>query len=993
MGSSIRNILLIQRFFIVIAIFALVLVGCGEAEDPVVEATGNAPVVENFGAAYLKRPATALNMSASQATNFPVELDANDPTVGVTPGDVYIRDLSSGTNQEENITDTITAPQIADPANISNGDKSAGDVSDLEVSYDGSMIVFSMHEGMYVGLMDEEQPTWNIWIYDLNAPAGQGLRRVIQSDIEASLGNDVDPHFLPDGRIVFTSDRRDRERFINLDLYGDEYITINERNDINSGATAYALHVMDSAGGNIKQITFNQSNDLNPTVLNNGKILFSRWDGLGPRNELNLYTVNPDGTELDLHYGAHSHDTDNDTATATQHYADAKQMPDGTLVGMFLEMANARGRGQIISIDHENFVEYNQKRFTSPSLSTQGHVLAIDTPILPNAITSLAGNFTTPHPIYEAGQTDRLLLSWEPCRLTDPNSGMAIPCDPNNIIDNTPNVADVSDPQLADPLFGVWIQELDSTTRGRVALPEVDNIAITNPVALINRPVAQRPAVILDKTPLGGELDPDMAGRYVGAISIKSVYDTVGNVAMVDRPLEPRSANNLLVSERALIPMTTIEMDAVTGAVVTNPSDTNVVPVTRTVADIAAIRTPTVTNTADNRVARFIRINKAVPKVDLPGNPLNNDDFGRTGGYEMREILGYTQVEPDGSVFVEVPAEVPFTISVLDAKGRSLMSHTSWMQVMPGEVKVCGGCHSPSDGQAPVNIGATTPSPFPNTVGFMTAEVGETMAETRARLDCLAGCTYQRLKRDLIYDDPWTDPALAGRPADASFTIGYDPNWAMVVPSRTPITNPGSCNDTTWEWDGTFCRISINFPDHIQPILDDRCISCHNDNVPNALPPGNLVLESQIDPATSPRLQAYRDARTDTDRLASYEFLFVTRPRMEVDPAGGRRFIVERDPVTGEPIDVDGNPIGETDIDNLQFINPRPGLVSQGVARARHSPLLYVLTGDSLVTGTEIATPLQDHTGLLSPEELRLIIEWTDNGTQNFNNLNSALTN
>jgi len=980
MGSSIRNILFIQRivWFVVISL-SFVLAGCGDPKDPVVEATGDAPVVESFGAAYLKRPAAALNINANEATNFPPELDANDPTIGVTPGDVYVRDLSSGTSQEINITASITAPQIADPDNISNGDKSAGDVSDLEVSYDGNVLIFAMHEGMYVGLQPEEQPTWNIWVYDI---ANNVLQRVIQSDTEAFKGSDVDPHFLPDGRIVFTSDRRDRSRSMNLDLYGDEYITINERNGINSGATAFAIHVMDPDGGNIKQISFNQSNDLNPTVLNNGKILFSRWEGIGPRNQIDLYTVNPDGTELDVFYGAHSHDVDNNANTPTQHYADAKQMPDGTLISMFQTMANSRGSGQMILIDQQNFVEYNQKRFTSPSLSTTGHVLASDTPLLPNAIASLNGSFLTPNPIYEPGQMDRILVAWDPCRMEiPPGSGNVVPCTSSNVVVNDPLLAD-----LADPLYSIWIYELDSNTRGWVARPEQD-IAIVNPVALVNRPIAQRPPIIFDKAP-PIDLDADMFARNVGAISIKSVYDTVGNVALVDRPLEPRNANNLLASERALIPMTTIEMDTVTGSVVTDPSDPDIVPVTRTVADIPAIRLSTVANTADQRVARFVRISKAVPKVDLPGNPLDNDDFGRTGGYEMQEILGYTQIEPDGSVFVEVPANVPFTVSVLDARGRSFMSHTNWMQVMPGETRVCGGCHSPGDGQAPINNGLDYDGPFPNTVNTMSALEGETMAETRARLDCLGGCTYPKLKRDPVYDDPWTDPTLAGRAADASFSISYN---GLITTS--PVSNAGACNDTSWAWEGFFCRIAINFPIHLQEIIDNRCISCHNDNDPNAIPPGNLVLESQIDPATSPRLQAYRDARTDTDRLASYEFLFVSRPRMEAAPGGGRRFIVVRDPLTDQPIDVDGNLIGETDIDNLQFINPRPGLVSQGVARARHSPLLYVLTGDPLVTGTQIATPAQDHTGILTESELRMFIEWTDNGTQNYNGLNAALVN
>ena len=67
--------------------------------------------------------------------------------------------------------------------------------------------------------------------------------------------------------------------------------------------------------------------------------------------------------------------------------------------------------------------------------------------------------------------------------------------------------------------------------------------------------------------------------------------------------------------------------------------------------------------------------------------------FGRAGNF-MREILGYAPIEPDGSVSVRVPANVAFVISVLDANGRRLFpAHRNWLQLRPGEVRRCNGCH------------------------------------------------------------------------------------------------------------------------------------------------------------------------------------------------------------------------------------------------------------------------------------------------------------
>ena len=52
--------------------------------------------------------------------------------------------------------------------------------------------------------------------------------------------------------------------------------------------------------------------------------------------------------------------------------------------------------------------------------------------------------------------------------------------------------------------------------------------------------------------------------------------------------------------------------------------------------------------------------------LDLPGTA-----FGRSRQQLMREIIGYVPVQPDGSVRVKVPANVPLAISVLDKAGQA----------------------------------------------------------------------------------------------------------------------------------------------------------------------------------------------------------------------------------------------------------------------------------------------------------------------------------
>lgn len=931
----------------------------GLQESVAAETTVQLPY--QFDLAYIKRPVAGLASSRGprNVTNDPAELNANDPEAGITAGDVYVRNLT--TNEEINVTGLITAP---DP-----GMKSAGDVSDLEVSYDGTKLVFALHQGMYVNRTPDEQPTWSIYEFDLTQPVTPDTNpRKVMNNLEAEKGDDLDPHYLPDGRIVFTSMRQHQSRGLQAitGLPTFPYLDEDRRGPV------FVLHVMDGNGQNVQQITFNQSHDINPTVLDNGKILFSRWEHTGTRNAFSLYTVNPDGSGLDVLYGTHSYDSVN----GPRAYIDAKQLPDGQLISTLTSYQRPRttittsgpirhyNDGELVMIDQENFVEIDDKRFTSTSPNTVGQVSATDGRVPVDGSVSPYGRYYSPHPIWDNHDSQRLLVSWTICRLTTADNAVHLPCIDSNLTD--PNLIE------DEPLFGIYIYDLTTKLKKPIVMPE-EGLAAVDPVAVMARAAAQIPA-----SPTLPEPDVVLASKDVGIIHIKSVYDTEGNVAMVDKPLEPRGSIALTSAERAAIPMTTVKMDPLTGAMSDDSSRTDLVE--RTVADLSVLSDPAQTP-GNDRVARFVRVTKAVPTID--DNNINSNDFGRSGGYEMREILGYAPVEPDGSVYMEVPANVPFTLQVLDAKGRAFMSHTSWLQLKPGEKRECNGCHSPRDGQQSINPGSPG-SQFPNTDDVLTL-AGETMAEARARQAQLNGIEYAALSMDMVDNNIWVNP-------DELTEYSYLGANGLVTPR--PVSN--NVCESDWNWYATKCRIVINYEEHIQPIwdairlrdignglMDYRCTSCHNDDDPTSVPAGNLALDATSDiNINHTSVQAIRDNRTSQNRPASYEMLFITRPRMEVNANNdGTQFAVVRD-ANGQPIDVDGNIISETDFVNLQFINQRPPLVRGGAAQARNSPLVQIITGEAV---GPITTPTIDHTQLLTDGEKRIIIEWIDNGGQVFN--------
>jgi HEAT repeat protein len=152
----------------------------------------------------------------------------------------------------------------------------SGYVSDLEVSYDGSRVLFSRNT------LDPEP--W-LHIYEMNAD-GSGLKQLTFGPY-----HDVHPNYMPDGRIVFTTSRSGIR---------DEY----------HGYPANGLAVMNADGSDIHVIGFNIGRDAEPVISDDGKILFTRLELFYSRmkTEWNLLSVFPDGTRPNTLYGPERRD-------------------------------------------------------------------------------------------------------------------------------------------------------------------------------------------------------------------------------------------------------------------------------------------------------------------------------------------------------------------------------------------------------------------------------------------------------------------------------------------------------------------------------------------------------------------------------------------------------------------------------------------------------------------------------------------------------------
>jgi hypothetical protein len=146
-----------------------------------------------------------------------------------------------------------------------------GVIRDPEVHWNGEKIVFSMRRN----LGDSYH------IYEINAD-GTGLKQLtFLRDTD-----DMDPLYLPDNSIVFSSTREPK------------YVMCNRH----IGANIYR---MDHDGANIHQITKNTLFDRPTDILPDGRILYDRWEYVDRNfgDAQSLWTVNPDGTNQAIYWG------------------------------------------------------------------------------------------------------------------------------------------------------------------------------------------------------------------------------------------------------------------------------------------------------------------------------------------------------------------------------------------------------------------------------------------------------------------------------------------------------------------------------------------------------------------------------------------------------------------------------------------------------------------------------------------------------------------
>jgi len=145
-----------------------------------------------------------------------------------------------------------------------------GQILDCDLSYDGREILFSWKTG-------KNQP---YQLYRIPVDGGQPVQ-LTEGD-----AHNFNACWLPDGGIAFLSTRKPAFAYCWTSPVG-------------------ILHRMDRDGGNVRRLSANYLNDFTPSVMADGRILYSRWEYVDrPAIPIqSLWALKPDGTGLSVVYG------------------------------------------------------------------------------------------------------------------------------------------------------------------------------------------------------------------------------------------------------------------------------------------------------------------------------------------------------------------------------------------------------------------------------------------------------------------------------------------------------------------------------------------------------------------------------------------------------------------------------------------------------------------------------------------------------------------
>ncbi len=322
--------------------------------------------------------ATSPALPGAQAIVFVQRFDA--------PPGGFDRQVVDYTGQRRNDANGVMVLEPPTPSgtlrNLTGG-LGAIDVNAIDLSFDAQTVVFSM--------ATDADPSFHIYVARIDGSSPPRQLTFGEHD-------DVFPIFLPGDRIAFVTN----EHYGEMGRRADEY---NHSRNVGQIATISAT----LGDADRRRCAQNLSNTSRLFLLSDGRIGFARWEHLGPVNDVKLFAMNPDCTDMRALAGQHG--------KRANSLVQVREESPGVFVGIGTSRERTLNAGSLLRIDAR--ID-GSAAVDAIELDEQGARMIELTPSVPvdeASPPSGAGRYMTPFPI-ERGD---LLVSWADGDVNDRN--------------------------------------------------------------------------------------------------------------------------------------------------------------------------------------------------------------------------------------------------------------------------------------------------------------------------------------------------------------------------------------------------------------------------------------------------------------------------------------------------------------------------------------------------------------------------------------------
>jgi hypothetical protein len=454
------------------------------------------------------------------------------------------------------------------------------DVAGLDLSFNAEDIVFSMKKG------DDD----HYHIYTLNLASREIHQKTFGDN------DDINPVYVPGDRIVFVTN----QAFTEMGTRADEY---------NHGRVVTQLASVTISGGDAdrKLCSQNLSHTVNPFLRYDGSVGYSRWEHLGGVNDVKLFRMAPDCTQM-IHVAGQFGKPSNSLVQVTE-------VSPNVMVGIATNRERTIQAGSLVKIDSQTYV--NGAPITDyPRLDSEHVKYDVLTPSVPTGDDpSPAGRYRNPRALPDG----RLLVSWA--------DGM---------------VNDINELSQTPPDFGIYVYDPKAN-------PEQPNQLVYN--------------------------DKNAWDLYAIPLVQRNAPPVIGSVQNQADGTLPATLGSMDVKNTDLF-------------------DNNVTTVQHYSGMDTSIGLPDALKTAVK-----VRVIEGFSSEGTKGVTM----FGLTMD-EGAAVLGEATVYGDGSWLANVPSYIPMHLQPIDKFGLSIRNQRLWIQGMPGESRVCGGCHESRTGDNTLGI-------------------------------------------------------------------------------------------------------------------------------------------------------------------------------------------------------------------------------------------------------------------------------------------------